>query len=95
MHRRTPTVLLATALAILAVGGVSALAAAADAPASAATALKPGDVLDSSNWELAKDLLPPEVLDHYRTGEYTNPIVDWPADMYTWPPDFRRGHQSQ
>ncbi|HSQ29009.1 MAG TPA: DUF1329 domain-containing protein [Gemmatimonadaceae bacterium] len=91
MHRRTPTVLLATALAILAVGGSSALAAAADSPASAATALKPGDVLDSSNWELAKDLLPPEVLDHYRNGEYTNGIVDWPADKYTWPPDLLEG----
>jgi hypothetical protein len=93
MHRRTSTVLLATALAILALGGVGSVAAAADSPATAPTALKPGDVLDSSNWELAKDLLPPEVLDHYRTGEYTNPIVDWPADVYTWPPDFRAGSE--
>jgi nitronate monooxygenase len=30
--------------------------------------LQTGDVLDASNWELAKDLLPLEVLDHYRKG---------------------------
>ena len=36
-------------------------------------------VLDQSNWQLAEGLLPPEILEHYKTGGYANPIVDWPA----------------
>jgi len=39
-----------------------------------------GDMLDEKNWELAKDLLPPEILRHYEKGNYRNPIVDYPAD---------------
>ncbi|MFI5398276.1 MAG: outer membrane lipoprotein-sorting protein [Candidatus Binatia bacterium] len=53
-----------------------------------ADALKPGDVLDQSNWQKAQGLLPPEILKHYQTGEYVNRIVDWPVEKYNWPPDF-------
>lgn len=87
MHRRVPTIFVA-ALALLAADGLRAAPAPAASPASTSTGLKRGNVLDSSNWELAKDLLPPEVLEHYREGGYTNPIMDWPADMYTWPTVF-------
>ena len=65
----------------------------AAAPAAASGALKPGDVLGPDNWQLAEDLLPPEILDHYKQGEYINPIVDWPADYYVWPPDFVAGSE--
>lgn len=51
--------------------------------------LKGGDVLDASNWQKAEGLLPPEVLKHYQNGEYANPIFDWPAEQWEWPPDFR------
>ncbi len=61
----------------------------ADKPAAAATdGLKPGDVLNQSNWQLAKDLLPPEILKHYETGAYANKIVDWPLGTYGWAPEF-------
>jgi len=50
--------------------------------------LKPGDVLGPENWELAKDLLPPEILKHYQNGEYRNPIADWPEGIYPWEPAF-------
>jgi hypothetical protein len=63
--------------------------ARADTPAT--DGLKPGDVLNQSNWQKAKGLLPPEILKHYETGEYVNPIVDWPVDDYVWPPDFVAG----
>ena len=53
--------------------------------------LKPGDVLNKSTWQKAKGLLPPEILRHYEVGEYVNPIVDWPVDAFTWPPDFLEG----
>jgi hypothetical protein len=94
MHRRTSTTLFAVALAIVAVGGGGSAPAAAAPPTSTSTELKAGEVLDSSNWELAKDLLPPEVLKHYRNGEYTNRITDWPADLYTWPTDFQEGSKA-
>ena len=35
-------------------------------------------VLNQSNWQLAENLLPPEILEHYKTGGYANPIVEWP-----------------
>jgi len=43
-----------------------------------------GDVLDQSNWQLAKDLLPPDLLVHYERGEFRNPIVDFPVDRGGW-----------
>jgi hypothetical protein len=61
----------------------------AQAEETAATGdLKPGDVLNQSNWQKAEGLLPPEVLKHYQNGEYANQIVDWPAAQWEWPPDF-------
>lgn len=60
---------------------------------AAVDGLKPGDVLNQSNWQKAKGLLPPEILKHYENGEYSNPIVDWPVDKFDWPPDFLAGSQ--
>jgi len=51
--------------------------------------LKSGDVLSKDNWELAKDLLPPEILRHYKDGEYVNKIIDWPQGIYIWDPQFK------
>jgi len=51
--------------------------------------LKGGDVLGKDNWESAKDLLPPEILRHYKDGEYANKIVDWPQGIYKWDPEFK------
>jgi hypothetical protein len=58
----------------------------ADAPVDG---LKPGVVLDQSNWQLAEGLLPPEILEHYKSGGYANPIVDYPLGLYAWAPDFK------
>jgi hypothetical protein len=49
-----------------------------------APGLRVGDVLDQSNWQLAKDLLPPDIIRHYEKGEYRNPIVDYPANYGGW-----------
>jgi hypothetical protein len=84
-HGKPPTTPV-VALAIFLLAACSAAPATAASPTS--TELRAGDVLDASNWELAKGLLPPEVLKHYREGEYTNRIADWPADVYTWPPEL-------
>jgi len=50
--------------------------------------LKPGEVLNQSNWQKAEKLLPPEVLEHYKKGEYANVIVEWKPDTYVHPRDF-------
>jgi hypothetical protein len=53
------------------------------------TGLQPGQVLSKDNWELAKDLLPPEILRHYKDGEYVNKIIDWPVGIYRWDQSFK------
>jgi hypothetical protein len=62
--------------------------------AASADELKPGETLDKTNWEKAKGLLPEEILKHYRENEYVNKIVDWPADKFNFPPDFKAGTQA-
>jgi hypothetical protein len=49
-----------------------------------APGLHVGDTLDEKNWQLAKDLLPSDLLKHYEKGEYRNVIVDYPADYGGW-----------
>ncbi len=78
-------------------GIVTALAQTTAPPPDAAvvakqaqeSSLKGGDVLGQRNWELAKDLLPPEILRHYKDGEYANKIVEWPLGIYKWEPPFK------
>src|SRR5215475_11257729 len=84
-------------IAVAAMWGAAAIASAADAPAQPAADIpkpsgdgpKPGTVLDQSNWQLAEGLLPPEILEHYKTGGYSNPVVEFPLGLYQWPPDFK------
>src|SRR5512139_1735138 len=58
------------------------------APATGRAELHAGTVLDQSNWELAKDLLPPEILKHYQNGDYKNPIVEYPTGNAHWEQAF-------
>jgi hypothetical protein len=60
----------------------------AAARAAEPAALRPGTTLDQETATQAAKLLPPEILKHYQNGDYANPIVDWPAEKYTWPTDF-------
>jgi len=57
--------------------------------AADSSALTGGTVLGKDTWELATDLLPPEILRHYKDGEYVNPIIDWPLGSYNWDPDLK------
>ena len=52
-------------------------------------ALEPGDVLGRDNWQEAEGLLPPEILAHYRNGEYVSLIVDWPDGVMEWEAGFK------
>ena len=52
--------------------------------AQAVAEIGPGTTLDSTNADEAKDLLPPEVYEHYKKGEYHNVIVDFPNAGFEW-----------
>ena len=58
------------------------------APEEVAPGLKVGDMLDQSNAQLAKDLLPPEILKHYENGDYRNQIVAYPTGNAHWEKSF-------
>jgi hypothetical protein len=60
----------------------------AEAADEVAPGLKVGDILDQHNAQLAKDLLPPEILRHYERGEYRNRIVDCPTGKMHWEKSF-------
>src|SRR5258706_14405164 len=79
----------ATIAMVLCVGLVRQPAAAA--PEEVAPGLKVGDLLDQSNAQLAKDLLPPEILKHYEKGEYRNRIVAYPTGNADWEKSFLEG----
>src|SRR5262245_45759846 len=65
--------------AALLVGVTSGITAAAD--------FKTGDMIDKDTWQKAEGLLPPEILRHYKDGEYANKFVDWQKIVF--PPDFK------
>ncbi len=48
----------------------------ASAVAAAAPEVPGDEILGPSSWERARGLLPEEILEHYRRGEYANPVVD-------------------
>ncbi|HZR80731.1 MAG TPA: outer membrane lipoprotein-sorting protein [Candidatus Binatia bacterium] len=69
----------------------------ANAPAPAAgesasggggATLAPGATLGQDNWQSAENLLPPEILKHYREGGFKNKIVAWPAKSFRWETAF-------
>lgn len=64
-------------------------AGAAAASDEVAPGLKVGDVLDQSNWEKAKDLLPPETLQHYKEGHFKNRLVAYPTGNANWEAEFK------
>lgn len=72
---------------------VLALFAASAARAQQDGALKPGDVLDQSNWQKGEGLLPPELLEHYKKGEFVNPVVEWQDGRPWGGQDFRKGSE--
>jgi hypothetical protein len=57
--------------------------------AGARAELQPGMVLNQDTWQQAEGLLPPEILAHYKNGEYANVIAEWPIGLLQFPPDFK------
>lgn len=56
--------------------------------AAPADGLKPGMILDQTTAHLAKDLLPPEIWQHYAKGEYVSKIVHYPLGNPNWEKGF-------
>lgn len=48
-----------------------------EAKRQAEIGLAPGVVLGKDNAELAEGILPPEILEHYKRGEYINAVGEW------------------
>ncbi len=81
--------LIAAALSLLAVAAVaSADDAAMEAKRKAEIGLAPGMTLGKDNASLAEGLIPAEVLEYYKKGEFSNKIVDWPLGSYKWDEEF-------
>lgn len=69
------------AVAVLGHPGLSRGQGESETGGAPETGLRRGMVLGSSNAELAKDLLPPEIYQRYKSNDYRNEIADWPAGM--------------
>ena len=61
-------------------------------PASAE--LKPGDKLDKSNCQEAKDLLPEHIADKFCAGQYTADIIEVKDDQFQYSKKFRAGSEA-
>jgi hypothetical protein len=51
--------------------------------------LAPGAVISKESWQSAEKLLPPEILEHYKKGEYQNRVVSWPKGIFRWETAFQ------
>jgi len=81
-------ILLIAALTLPGAVQVDAEVAAGDSAAAASAGPQPGDILGKDNWQLAKDMLPPEILKHYERGEYRNRVVAYPQGTAHWEKSF-------
>src|SRR5689334_7263838 len=71
------------------------LGCAAALVASPATAAEPGPgtAIDEHNADDVKDLLPPEIYSHYKKGEYTNKLVEFPDTAFQWDDGYAEATQ--
>jgi uncharacterized protein DUF1329 len=81
---------LASTTAALCLIGAAAGAddAAMEAKRKAEVGIPAGTVLGKDNAALAEGLMPAEILEYYKKGEFTNKVVDWPVGQYKWDPEF-------
>jgi hypothetical protein len=71
-------------LAGVALGGVLGLTA----HVAGAQPPPAGTMIDQATAEQVKDLLPPEIYNHYKKGEYSNKLVDFPNTRWGWDDGF-------
>jgi len=51
-------------------------------------AVEPGTMIDQGNADEVKDLLPPEIYNRFKKGDYTNKLVDFPDTRWKWDDGF-------
>src|SRR5690242_20681674 len=56
--------------------------------ATAAWAVEPGTTVDATTVDQVKDLLPPEIYNHFKKGDYVNKLVDFPDSKFQWDDGF-------
>jgi hypothetical protein len=61
--------------------------------AGAQAELKPGTVLNQDTSQEADGLLPPEISQHYKKGEYANPVVGFQNSAFQWDDGFAEATQ--
>ena len=57
-------------------------------PPVAQADVSPGMMVDASTAEQVKDLLPPEIYQHYKKGEYRNRVIDFPDSKFKFDDEF-------
>ena len=79
---------------VLTAGGAAlVLCALVTAGRPARADVQPGMTLDQSTADQAEGLLPPEILKHYKAGEYINPVIEFPNDRFKFDDSFNEGTQ--
>jgi hypothetical protein len=64
---------------------------ASHALGSPGAGIEPGTIVGPASADQAKGLLPPEVLRHYESGDYINPIIAFPDSRWDWDEEFKAG----
>jgi hypothetical protein len=78
-----------TSLLLLGLGAFATHTRAEQQAEPGAPAMAPGTTLGKGNWQSAEKLLPPEILKHYREGEFENRVVAWPKGSFHWETAFQ------
>jgi Protein of unknown function (DUF1329) len=76
-------------LTVVLAATTAARTATATDPGAGSGAPAPGTTIGKDNWQSAEKLLPPEILKHYREGEFKNRIVAWPQGSFRWENAFQ------
>ena len=74
-----------TSLAGLTLGLAVGLCFGSAAPVAA---IEAGTMVDRSNADEVKDLLPPEIHKHFKNGDYMNKLVEFPNTRWAWDDGF-------
>ena len=55
--------------------------------------LTAGMTLDKSNAAMAEGLIPPEILNFYKAGDYTTKVESWPDGQFKFDADFLKANE--
>src|SRR5262245_26572684 len=51
--------------------------------------LKPGDTLDQTSWQQAKELMPEAILRRFENGQHRSTLIELPKDALQWSSTFK------